>query len=246
MKFIETYQICSYDLAHNNRIRAGAVLRYMMETANRNMFVQKPSYSDLLQQGYAFLVSRTHLKIYGEFQPYDTITAETWAIEEKGASFDRCYRLLRDGKVLAEAYSVFGLLNVNTGKLCRAGEIDIPYYQDEPLPLSTRFRLPDDRRTVVGTREIRYADIDCNGHMNNANYPDMLCDFIPVIDNIRITDIQLQYVSEAPLGEVLTIQRSQQPTENGFLYAFETIRSDGTVNVRALIETEFAESMPKI
>ncbi len=241
MKFTETYRISSHDLAHNNRMRPSAVLRYMMETANRNMYVQKPSYSELLAQGYAFLVGRTHLCIYADAQAFDTVTAETWAIPEKGASFDRCYRLLKDGEVIAEAYCVFGLLNLNTKKLCRAGEVELSYYTDEPLPIPTRFRLPDCEMTVVGEREIRYADTDCNAHMNNTNYPDMLCDFIPEIDEVRVTDVQMQFVNEAPLGETLTVKMGRCEQSDKTVFAFETVRTDGAVNIRALIETVKAE-----
>ena len=236
MKFTAKYTISSHDLAHNNRVRPSAVLRYMMETANRNMHTQKPSYGELLEQGLAFLVSRTHLVIHEDLRAYDEITAETWAIEAKGASFDRCYRLLRGDTVVAEAYSVFGLLNLSTQKLCRAGDVELSYWTDEPLPIATRFRLPDVQLNVVGEREIRYADIDCNAHMNNTNYADMLCDFIPDIDAVRVTDVQIQYVNEAPLGERLTVKMGCVDGQ----YAFETVRADGTVNVRALIVTEKA------
>ena len=240
MKFTETYRISSHDFAHNNCMRPSAVLRYMMETANRNMYVQKPSYSELLAQGYAFLVGRTHLCIYADVQAYDTVTVETWAIPEKGASFDRCYRLLKDGEVVAEAYCVFGLLNLHEKRLCRAGEVDLSYYTDEPLAISTRFRLPDREMTVVGEREIRYADTDCNAHMNNTNYPDMLCDFIPEIDQVRVTDVQIAFVSEAPLGERLTVKMGRCEDADKTVFAFETLRADGSVNIRALIETQKA------
>ncbi len=204
------------------------------------MYAQKPSYGELLEQGFAFLVSRTHLVIHKDLRAYDRVDAYTWAVEPKGASFDRCYQLLCDGEVVAEAYSVFGLLNLNTQKLCRADDVTFSYGSDEPLALSTRFRLPDVPLAVVGEREIRYADIDCNAHMNNTNYPDMLCDYIPDIDALRITDVQIQYVKEAPLGERLTVRMGRCECDGRVQYAFETVREDGNVNIRALIEAETA------
>ena len=238
MKFTAEYQISSHDLAHNNRIRPSAVLRYMMETANRHMHTQKPSYGELLQQGLAFLVSRTHLVIHKDLHAYDRVEAYTWAVAPKGASFDRCYQLICNGEVVAQAYSVFGLLNLNTQKLCRADDVTFSYGSDEPLDIAARFRLPDVELTVVGEREIRYADIDCNAHMNNTNYPDMLCDFIPEIDGVRVTDVQIQYVSEAPLGERLTVKMGRCEQAGQTMYACETVRTDGAVNIRALITVE--------
>ena len=237
MKFTQQYTISSHDIAHNNRIRPSAVIRYMMETANRHMAHQKPSYGELLSRGYAFLVGRTHFQILADVTEYDTITAETWAVTPKGASFDRCYRLLCGDTVVAQAYCVFGLLDLNTKKLCRADDVDFSYWEDEPLPISTRFRLPDTELSVVGEREIRYSDIDCNAHMNNTNYPDMLCDFIPDIDGVQVADVQIRFVNEAPLGERLTVKRGVVADGDKTVWAFETVRADGTVNVQALIET---------
>lgn len=240
MKFEAEYEISSHDLAHNNRVRPSVLLRYMMETANRHMHTQKPSYGELLAQGLAFLVSRTHLVIRKDLRAYDRVQAYTWAVQPKGASFDRCYQLICDGDVVAEAYSVFGLLNLNTQKLCRADDVTFSYGSDEPLEISTRFRLPSADFSVVGEREIRYSDVDCNAHMNNTNYADMLCDYIPDIDARRVTDVQMQYVSEAPLGERLTVKMAQCP-DTVDTFAFETVRADGAVNVRALITAEKAE-----
>lgn len=236
MKFTAEYQIASHDIAHNGRMRPSAVLRYMMETSDRHMYAQKPSYRDLLEQGYAFLVGRTHLQICEDIRPYEPLRAETWAVTPKGASFDRCYQLIQRDRVVAQAYCVFALLDLNTKKLCRAGDVSFSYWTDEPLALSTRFKLPDVPLETVGEREIRYADTDCNAHMNNANYPDMLCDFIPEIDSVRVSDVQIQYVSEAPLGERLTVRMGTVAQADKTVYAFETLRADGAVNVRALIE----------
>ena len=238
MKFTAEYQIASHDIAHSGRIRPSAVLRYMMETSDRHMYAQKPSYLELLEQGYAFLVGRTHLKICEEIRPYEPLHAETWAVTPKGASFDRCYQLMQRGQVVAQAYCVFALLDLNTKKLCRAGDVPFSYWTDEPLELSTRFKLPDVALETVGERVIRYADTDCNAHMNNANYPDMLCDFIPEIDRIDVRDVQIQFVSEAPLGERLTVRMGTAVQADKTVYAFETLRADGAVNVRALIEAQ--------
>ena len=243
MKFVANYIVSSHDLAHNNRVRPSALMRYMMETANRNMATQKPSYGELLSRGYAFVVSRTHLQITGDLRAYDEIQVETWAVPEQGASFDRCYRILRDGDVMAEAYSVFGLLNVNTGTLCRVGEVELDYYHDEPLALSTRFQLPKTATRMVGKRTIRYSDIDCNGHMNNTNYLDMLCDYIPDIDDVQVTDVYIRYQNEAPLGAEVTLWCNEEENGAEHVYGFTGVLSDGTANITARVSVRSAEML---
>ncbi len=239
MKFTKIYTVSSHDFAHNNTIRPSAVLRYMQETANTQLFEEKPSYADLLAMGYAFVLSRVHVKIYGSFHAYETITAETWALPESGASFDRCYRLLRGNEVLAEAYAVWALLNRKTNALCRAGELPLHYSTDAPLDISPRVKLPKLDLASVGERDVRYSDIDCNGHINNTNYPDILCDCLPQVNSLAVTEFFIHYVSEAKLGDHLTVFHASSPSQTGAEHLFETKHNDGRCNIRALFTTKF-------
>lgn len=238
MKFIKTYPVSSHDFAHNNTIRPSAVLRYMQETANTQLFEEKPSYAELLAMGYAFVLSRVHVKIYSSFCAYETITAESWALPESGASFDRCYRLLRGNEVLAEAYAVWALLNRHTHSLCRTGELPLHYSTDTPLAISPRLRLPKVSLAQVGEHDVRYSEIDCNGHMNNTNYPDMLCDYLPEIDSSVVTEFFIHYLSEAKLGDHLTVFHGFSPLPTGAEHVFETKHCDGSCNIRALFVTK--------
>ena len=70
---------------------------------------------------------------------------------------------------------MWALLDLNTLELCRVGAVELHYGSDEPLAISTRFRLPAVPLEEVGTRTVRYSDVDVNNHMNNTRYPDMLC-----------------------------------------------------------------------
>ena len=88
--------------------------------------------------------------------------------------------------------------------------------------------------TEAGERTIRYADIDYNGHMNNTNYPDMLCDFLPDVLQTRVTGFVLSYLHEGTFGHTLRILRTE--TEGGYL--FRTVDADGTVCLEAFVRTE--------
>ena len=68
----------------------------------------------------------------------------------------------------------------------------------------------------IGRRTIRYSDIDYNRHLNNAVYPDIAMDVVPDAWRERpYTGMQIDYVSEALLGEELTLRGGE--TENGYL-----------------------------
>ena len=68
----------------------------------------------------------------------------------------------------------------------------------------------------LGKREIRYSDIDYNNHLNNTIYGDITVDFLPQeLRGKPFSYEQIDYVSEAKLGEILTIRGGER--EGGFL-----------------------------
>ena len=173
---------------------------------------------------------------------YEPILLQTWACPSKGLSFERCYRVLRqDGTVAAEGLGVWALVDLKTKRLCRVNDVDLHYSTDEPiasLAASCRFRIPSGLSlTPVGTRRIYYSDTDVMRHMNNTNYPDMLCDFLPHPGEGFVRRISISFQREAPLGAEIEVRRGREKTEDPMLsrFYFET-KVNGETGVQAMIE----------
>ena len=66
---------------------------------------------------------------------------------------------------------------------------------------------------------------------------DLLVDFLPERESHWVTGFSLHFLSEAPLGEELTVFSSDaQPEEGGGLRRFfRTVRRDGRVNLEAAV-----------
>ncbi len=232
MKWTENYVVNIHDADMNGIVSASGILRYMEDASNKQMLAQKPSYEELLEQGYAFILSRLGLSVYAPIHAYESITVETWAVASRGVTYNRCYRILRDGEIVAEATSVWALVGVEDRKLHRVGEVTLHYWEDEPLELDlpVRFRIPPEvPLTLRGERTVLYPDVDQNRHMNNTRYPDLFCSFFPEIQNSRVITSVLSFVSEAPLGETLKIYCG----EYDGMYYVRSVRSDGSVNAEA-------------
>lgn len=237
MKWTEDYRINSHDVDLNRTASASAIMRYMQDTANLHMEGTRPSYDELFDSGYAFILSRFSMFVYAPLHSHELIQAQSWACDSRGVSHNRCYRIIRGGQTVAEAFSVWALVDTATGKLMRVGEIDLNYGSDEALELDLppRFRIPSEAElTLVGERMTEYADVDMNRHMNNTCYPDVLCGYIPDMDGRRVASLTLSFVGEAPLGEKLLIHMGKHDGA----YYFRTLREDGKVNVEARIALE--------
>ena len=234
MKQIERYRVTIHDTDVNNIASASAVLRYMQEAAHMQFETQHPTLSELRQEGKAFILSKLNMSVYQPIYGYDIITAETWPCESKGVSFNRCSRILRDGNIVAELSSVWALVDINTRKLLRVTDLDWDVTTEPPLELDypARIRIPKDiQLALVGERLILYSDLDLNEHMNNTNYPDMLCDYLPSMIGKRVISISISYASELHNGESVKMYVG----ENDGVYYIRVIKENGTVGAEAEI-----------
>ncbi len=237
MKWSEDYRINTHDCDPDGVVRASLVLRYMQETANLQMQNLGPSNEELRRNGMAFLLSRINMSLYHPLFAHDLITVTSWAVESRGVSFNRCYQIRREGEVIAEAASVWGLIGIEDRRLIRVEDVKLGFGTDEALELDApkRVHIPRELNlSLVGERPIVYSDLDVNRHMNNTNYPDMLCDFIPDMEGKRVIRLGITFAAEAKKGEVLKVYM----TESDGQYYFRTLRSDGSTNVEAAVMLE--------
>ena len=234
MKHFETFRINSHNVDLNDVVRPSAVLRYMQETANLQLYVHHPSLDELKAMGKAFLLSRMNMSIYSPLRKFEEITASTWACEGRGASFIRCSQIHRGDVLVAEQVATWALVDLETRRLLRHGDIEFDYGTDEMLELDmpVRFSIPRDLdMSLVGERTVYYGDIDLYGHMNNTNYPDMLCAFIPSMAGKMVARCSIAFLNEAPLGETFKVYRAYVDES----YYFRTVRHDGSIGIEAEI-----------
>ncbi|MBR4205014.1 MAG: hypothetical protein IKQ92_06020 [Clostridia bacterium] len=241
MKWTGEYRVNANDVDVNNIVSASSLLRYMQDAANSQMEQDGPSYMELMNAGFSFVLSRIRMSVYAPLYSHEKIVVQSWATESRGVQFGRCYRAVRDGVIVAEAVSVWALCSIADRKLHRVAEFDLHYGQDEMLELDlpARFRIPEDvGLALVGERTVEYADIDLNGHMNNTRYPDILCGCLGTdMKGQRVISLGISFLSEAPLGETLKFYVGQSDG----VYYVRTIRENGQTNVEAEIILEAIE-----
>ena len=237
MKFTQHYTIKWHDTDANREVRPSALVTYLQETANEQLIHTGISLDELRDRyGLAFILSSISVRMYEPLFSGDAIEAQTWICEGRGFRHNRCFRILREGKIVSEATSQWALLNLRDGSLVKAE--DTPYHI-EPDPAITlsdlppRLKMPPlSEMELAGERRIVYSDIDYNGHMNNTRYPDMFCDFVPEMRENRMTGIVLSYRREAAFGHTLRVFR--QKTNGGYFLC--TVDEDGNVCTEALLQ----------
>lgn len=237
MKWTESYRLGAAETDINSIASPTSLLRYMQDCSSAQMAALGPSYEELFDKGLSFVLSKTSLRIYGTIGARDSFEVETWACASRGVTFNRCYRILKGGETVAEASTVWALVDTQAKKLCRVSDVTLNYGTDEPLDMgsASRFRIPSDvLLSPVGERLVEYADCDLNGHMNNTRYADVMCSYIGDMRSRRVCAVNINYVTEARLGEKITI--CVCPAERS--YYVRTTLPDGRVNAEAEIILE--------
>lgn len=241
MKEISNFIVNSHDADGSGTVRLSCAVRYMQECANLQLKHTHPTSQELAEHHQAFIISRMSVKCVQPLFAYDDIEVQSWLKSHRGVTFERLYRIVRGGHTVAEATSEWCLLGEGH-KLLRSDTWDnTPHMDDDSVQLgrTERIIIPRDMTLeYVGKKSIAYGDIDSNRHMNNTNYPDMYCTFIPELnephtDGVRyfVSDYTVRFINEAPLGEELTVYRLKEDNK----YLFKTVRADGEVNTEAKI-----------
>lgn len=243
MIFSAPFTVNFHDTDCYARMRPSAVLMYMQETANLHLNAYGPTMDELRQSGRAFLLSRVRVSIKRALPAYTPIEAQTWiSNDDHGFSFNRYHRIMAGGEVAAEAMSVWALVDLETRRPIRADQFTYNFTGEAPLELflPRRIRFPEAPEEIA-RRPVVYSDCDYNRHINNTHYPDLLCDYLPAGETRRVEDVVINFLGEAPLGEVLTVYRAPDPERDG-RYLFRTLRADGSPNIEAVVTLAEAES----
>lgn len=243
MRFSKIYRTRWHDTDAARCVRPSQLLVYMQETSNHHVASFGTSLDTLRDTKHlGFILSKLRMEIHRPLSAFEEIRVETWTNPARGFSSGRCFRILCGDEVIAEADSVWALVNTENGQLCKPEESGYAFEDEAPLTLSLppRVRIPADLSlTPVAERPIVYSDLDYNMHMNNTRYPDMLCDYLPLDEVARVRGFCLSYLREAAFGDTLTILRA----ESGDVRYFRTLNRAGDVCLEATITLQSAKSV---
>lgn len=243
MFYSADYMVGCMDVDVNDNVKPTSLIKFIQDTANRQMHDRKPSYVELFAEKKAFIVSRFSIEIYKELHQFDEINVRTWTAGERGVTFYRGYQVMLGDECAALASADWAVVDTADGHLYRTNEVDLSNYESGEKPdldIATRFMLPKDMQfEKCGDHHIDYSECDMNMHMNNSQYADVMWNTIDDIRNSKVTSYSIRFRTEAACGSDIEIYKGK--AENSLLhddraedvYAFRTL-VDGKTNVEAL------------
>jgi acyl-ACP thioesterase len=215
-KYAMNTRISSYDVGPMRRLKPSSILMLIQETAGRHLECDGLSYEFMRDKGIVFLLVKEAIKVVDLPRCSDEITIETWFERTSGVQFLRGMSFCdAKGKTLLEALTYWIIANPDTHKILRPSSFpfDMPSVESKGIDVcAQRITMPENTQNV-GVRTVRYSDIDCNNHMNNAVYADLICDYFPGgLGQRELRSFQVNFEGEAVLGEEINIRTGVDET----------------------------------
>lgn len=219
-KYVMNYRVSSFEIDPSRRLRLSMLLKLTQEVAGRHFDGMGLSYEALREEGMVYLVTREAIQIHRMPAYGETLRIETWFKENRGAQYIREVKILSGEDTAVEIDTAWVLTDAVSHRILRPSAFrhEVPQLNECLGVKANKIEMPG-LMEKAGCREIRWSDIDCNGHMNNAVYADIVLDFLP--DDFKgkaIREFRIAFISEILLGEELTIEYGKA-SEGDLIYS---------------------------
>lgn len=202
-------RITSYDVGPSRTLKPSSILRIMQEAAGRHLEQDGLSYEYMRDKGIVFLLVKQAVTVTALPHCDEDITVETWFERTQGVKFVRNLRFFdASGNILIEAATLWIIADPVTHRILRpsAFPFEMPADGVKINVDFSRITVPE-TATEAGLRPVRWSDIDCNSHMNNAVYADLVCDYFPGgLGDKEFSYFQIDFEGEAALGDEISIK----------------------------------------
>ena len=224
--YVKEYEVSPVAVDAFGRLKASRILAFLQDVAGDHSAVLGTAQEQLIDKNLFWAVIRHRVQITRTPRSGEKLRLETWPMPTTRTAYPRstiaydeagneCFRsislwILMDARTRAMVLP--GKSGVEVGGLLRGCELQVP-----------SSLIPRDMRECQ-TRQVRFTDLDINGHMNNCRYLDWVEDLLPAPfhKNHEIREFTLCYMSEVTekeqvqlhwdLGEgpVLTVEACRQ------------------------------------
>ena len=216
-EYARTVRVASYEVGAQCILKLSVLLRMCQETSEQNLDLLGLSYEKMCADGFVFLLITNRAKIKRMPVHNELLTIKTHPRGVSGAQFYRDFKVYSGEELIVEIMQTSIVADANTHKILRPKIfLDYGIFSQEKIPAEDKIAkvsVPD-TLPLVGERPVRYSDLDYNCHMNNTIYGDIIMDFLPGGgDGLQFSEVQINYINESTLGNVLKIYAGEQDGE---------------------------------
>lgn len=216
-QYRETFQMKYGDGDVFGRVRPAVLMRHVEHVALKHATLLGVSREFNESHNMVFLIAKQAIAFTRMPRADEALTFVTQPEHSKRVTFRRV-TLIYDaaGQEVACVDSIWVLMDTLTHRLLRRSPVPFDAQWEENLSRNVDMCLHKPERLAdYGEITASYTQCDQNGHINNVNYFDIVCDVLPV-DELKARElkrIMVNYHRELVLGDTMQLQTGQ--TEEG-------------------------------
>ncbi|WP_160045057.1 MULTISPECIES: acyl-[acyl-carrier-protein] thioesterase [Paenibacillus] len=214
-KWTETYLIHSNDIDYKSETRLSVLLSLAQRTADADLEQLGATREQMIEAGMGWMLMTMDLRIGRMPKALEEIKIETWNKGPKGALWQRDFRIYAGGEIIAEACSIWALVDIQKRRMLRPSKFPFDVYineEDSAGEAPDKVAIPEDIALQDAYRAVvRYSGIDANLHLNNARYADLCMDTLTKdeLAGLACAGFRITYHHEARLGDEIQVKRSE-------------------------------------
>lgn len=217
-----TYELGTYAVDFNGRIKLSTIFNYMQESAISHAHSQNYGVKKMTDKGLFWILSRAYINMIEYPKLGDKITMTTWT---KG--FDKIF-ILRDfqifnsdNKLIANVTTNWVIIDRNKMRPQRPAilKATIDNFNDQHAIEHIPGKIFDiDNKEHIFDKKISYCDIDLNHHVNNVRYIEMILDSFDeeYYINKQPEILHINFLTESKYGQTIRMQKGYDESSNSY------------------------------
>lgn len=173
-KLIKQHTISNYECDKNENIRIISIFHLLQDMADTHAEKLNVGYTFYKKNHLAWIGRAYHIKIFSLPKIFDKIILETWPCERTPLIAIREF-LIKDtqGNILIAASSQWAMIDTIKMRPIKFDNYNLTYDVLPERALDTNFAKIQSPQNIDSEKQIqiRFDDIDSNGHVNNCVYP---------------------------------------------------------------------------
>ena len=225
MKIEQKLFVGIQDVGLNNKITDKALLEALTNVTILHGNLVNQGLKDRKNNHYEWIVLNWKLEVYNRPESCDTIRVKTWAQNFTKIYAYRDYLVYNENdEVVAKATSTWLIIDSESKKIIKLDDDIMQVYQPEKENLNFpdyKFgKIEEKNLTLIAKKNfiINKSMIDCNNHVHNTNYMDLVLEVLPdPLDKKLYNNLEISYKREIKPFENVTINFYIQNNKNYFI-----------------------------
>lgn len=203
------YEIHFYEVDYKERALFTSLMNFFGDISSKQSEDRNMGIDYLKKVNMAWVLYKWNVKVHRYPTYRERVIARTIPYSfRKFYAYRKFYILDTEGNVLVEADSLWFLIDVETRRPTRVQEEMYTGYclteDDNEVIDIPKITVPN-KSDFCKTFDVRYSDIDTNGHVNNSKYISWILEAVPlnIVTEYMLTNLIITYEKETTYGEVI-------------------------------------------